>query len=132
MSFTKVFLASSLLGLAACGGAGSSGTSGSTGGASAIAAATPSSRMLSVELANAPATAMPSAGMGVGLVSAVGLFLAWGADGVPLAGAVAMILPLLVVPAVSAVTRAPAPELVNAAFGGEAPEKAGGGLAPGV
>jgi SSS family transporter len=71
------------------------------------------------------------AGMATGLVTAVVLFLAWGADGVPLAGAVAMILPLLVVPAVSAVTRAPAPEIVNAAFGSEE-RQAGGGLAPGV
>lgn len=42
--------------------------------------------------------------MVVGLASAVLLFLAWGADGVPLAGAVAMLLPLAVVPAVSLFT----------------------------
>jgi len=47
------------------------------------------------------------AGMVVGLASAVVLFIAWGADGVPLAGAVAMLLPLAVVPAVSLFTTAP-------------------------
>jgi len=59
------------------------------------------------------------AGMLVGLCTALALFLAWGADGVPLAGAVAMLLPLLVVPAVSAVTRAPEPQVLVAAFGEE-------------
>lgn len=61
------------------------------------------------------------AGMVVGLASAVALFFAWGADGVPLAGAVAMILPLLVVPAVSLVTRPPDAQVLATAFGtGEA------------
>ncbi len=71
------------------------------------------------------------AGMAVGLATAVVLFWAWGADGVPLAGAVAMLLPLAVVPAVSAVTRPPEPEVLARAFGGEEPQ-APGGLAPGV
>jgi solute:Na+ symporter, SSS family len=71
------------------------------------------------------------AGMVVGLCTAVVLFWTWGADGVPLAGAVAMLLPLLVVPAVSAVTRAPEPAVLAAAFGAEEPQ-APGGLAPGV
>jgi hypothetical protein len=50
-----------LLATIACGGGG--GASGTTGSAASIADATPSSRMLSVELANAPSTAMPSSGM---------------------------------------------------------------------
>ena len=70
------------------------------------------------------------AGMVVGLVTAVVLFWAWGADGVPLAGAVAMLLPLAVVPAVSSVTRAPDREVLAAAFGSEEP--ATPGLAPDV
>ncbi len=71
------------------------------------------------------------AGMVVGLATAVVLFWAWGADGVPLAGAVAMLLPLAVVPAVSAVTRAPGREVLMAAFGTEPPEPPSG-LAPDV
>jgi hypothetical protein len=70
MSFTKTLLASSLLALAACGG-GAGGTS-STSGAGGIAAATPSSRMLSVELANAPSTAMPSTGMAAAMMGSGG------------------------------------------------------------
>ncbi len=62
MSSFRVLLVSLPLAIAvACGGGG--GTSGATASATSIAAATPSSRMLSVELANAPATAMPSSGM---------------------------------------------------------------------
>jgi Na+/proline symporter len=56
------------------------------------------------------------AGITAGLVSAFVLFPLWGADGVPLAGAVAMIVPLAVVPAVSLVTGPPDPALVRAAF----------------
>jgi Na+/proline symporter len=68
------------------------------------------------------------AGMVVGLLTAVVLFLGWGADGVPLAGAVAMLLPLAVVPAVSLATRAPEPDRLAIAFGDlPAPE---GGLSP--
>ncbi len=57
------------------------------------------------------------AGMLVGLGSAVTLFSKWGQDGVPLAGAVTMLLPLAVVPAVSLMTSAPEGELVARAFG---------------
>jgi len=61
MPSVRILLASVLLaGLVACGGGGGAGTSGN---ATSIAAATPSSAMLSVELANAPSTAMPSSGM---------------------------------------------------------------------
>ncbi len=70
------------------------------------------------------------AGMVVGLLTAVVLFLGWGADGVPLAGAVAMLLPLAVVPAVSLLTRAPTEERLAVAFG-DAPVPPGG-LEPGT
>lgn len=62
------------------------------------------------------------AGMAVGLASAFTLFSAWGADGVPLAGAITMFLPLLVVPVVSLLSPRPAAALVAAAF-----DKAPGG-----
>jgi hypothetical protein len=45
------------------------------------------------------------------------LFPAWGADGVPLAGAIATLLPLAVLPAVSLLTRVPEAALVARAFG---------------
>jgi SSS family transporter len=65
------------------------------------------------------------AGIATGLGAAFVLFPAWGADGVPLAGAVAMLAPLVVVPIVSVVTAPPAPALVDAAFGtGEEPTAA--------
>jgi len=57
------------------------------------------------------------AGMASGLACAFVLFPAWGADGVPLAGALAMSVPVLVVPLVSLVTPAPEARLVEAAFG---------------
>jgi solute:Na+ symporter, SSS family len=57
------------------------------------------------------------AGIASGLLAAFVLFPGWGADGVPLAGAIAMIIPLLVVPVVSLLGPAPAPALVDAAFG---------------
>jgi SSS family transporter len=57
------------------------------------------------------------AGIASGLAAAFVLFPAWGQDGVPLAGAVAMLVPLAVVPLVSLLGPAPAPALVAAAFG---------------
>jgi Na+/proline symporter len=57
------------------------------------------------------------AGIFVGLASAVTLFSKWGQDGVPLAGAVTMLLPLVVVPAVSLMTVPPDKELLAKAFG---------------
>jgi Na+/proline symporter len=65
-----------------------------------------------------------------GLGAAFLLFPARGADGVPLAGAVVMLVPLAVVPAVSLFTRAPEPALVRAAFGdgAEAPPARGEAL----
>jgi len=64
------------------------------------------------------------AGIAVGLVSAFTLFSLWGQDGVPLAGAITMFLPLLVVPLVSLISRPLPQPLVDAAFGGgDAPQK---------
>jgi solute:Na+ symporter, SSS family len=56
------------------------------------------------------------AGMATGLVCAFVLFPIWGADGVPLAGAIAMFTPLAVVPLVSLATRPPSAGIVDAAF----------------
>jgi SSS family transporter len=57
------------------------------------------------------------AAIAAGLATAFVLFPAWGGDGVPLAGAIATLLPLAVLPAVSLVTRAPEASLVARAFG---------------
>jgi len=57
-------------------------------------------------------------------VSAFTLFFRWGQDGVPLAGAITMFLPLLVVPAVSLMSRPLPQPLIDAAFGdGKSPQK---------
>lgn len=56
------------------------------------------------------------AGMISGLVCAFVLFPAWGGDGVPLAGAIAMFTPMIVVPVVSLFTAQPDAALVAAAF----------------
>lgn len=58
------------------------------------------------------------AGIGVGLACAFTLFPLWGQSGVPLAGAVTMFLPLLVVPVVSLLSKPLPQPLVDAAFGG--------------
>jgi len=57
------------------------------------------------------------AGIAAGLTCAIALFLLWGKDGIPLAGAITMFLPLVVVPAVSLVTRPVQPDILNRAFG---------------
>jgi Na+/proline symporter len=59
------------------------------------------------------------AGMISGVGTAVGLFFLWGKPLIPVAGAIAMFVPLLVMPAVSLLTRPPKPELVMRAFGEE-------------
>jgi len=64
------------------------------------------------------------AGVISGLATAFVLFPLWGADGVPLAGAVVMILPLLVVPAVSLLTAPPERARVATAFGDGDPQAA--------
>ncbi|MHB0939018.1 MAG: sodium:solute symporter family protein [Armatimonadota bacterium] len=56
------------------------------------------------------------AGIITGLVTAVTLFVLWGSDGIPLAGAITMFLPLIVVPVVSLLTPTPPKELVEKAF----------------
>lgn len=64
------------------------------------------------------------AGIAAGLACAFTLFPLWGQDGVPLAGAVTMFLPLLVVPAVSLLSKQPPAAQVAAAFGdGSAPQR---------
>ncbi len=66
------------------------------------------------------------AGIAAGLASAFTLFPRWGQDGVPLAGAITMFLPLLVVPLVSLLSRPLPQPLIDAAFGGgPAPQKPG-------
>jgi len=72
------------------------------------------------------------AAIAAGLAAAFVLFPAWGGDGVPLAGAIATLLPLAVLPAVSLVTRAPEASRVARAFGeGDlAAEAAAAGGAP--
>lgn len=57
------------------------------------------------------------AGMISGVGTAVGLFWLWGKPSVPVAGAIAMFLPLLVVPVVSLLTQPPQPETIAKAFG---------------
>jgi SSS family transporter len=57
------------------------------------------------------------AGIFTGLASAFILFLLWGKDGIPLAGAITMFLPLLVVPLVSLFTKPLPKEIVEQAFG---------------
>lgn len=56
------------------------------------------------------------AGILTGLICALVLFPLWGSDGVPLAGAITMFLPLLVVPVVSLCTKPPKIEIINTAF----------------
>ncbi|MHB9129884.1 MAG: sodium:solute symporter family protein [Armatimonadota bacterium] len=56
------------------------------------------------------------AGVFTGLASAVTLFTLWGEPGVPLAGAITMFLPMIVVPIVSLFTSPPPKELIDAAF----------------
>jgi SSS family solute:Na+ symporter len=64
------------------------------------------------------------AGIFTGLASAFILFVLWGKDGIPLAGAITMFVPLLVVPLVSLFTKPLPKELVDQAFGEtQKPEK---------
>ncbi len=57
------------------------------------------------------------AGILTGLASAFVLFLLWGKDGIPLAGAITMFLPMFVVPLVSLISRPLPREVVGVAFG---------------
>ncbi len=56
------------------------------------------------------------AGIITGLLSAFTLFWAWGSPGVPVAGAITMFLPMIVVPVVSWMTKPPSEEIVKKAF----------------
>jgi solute:Na+ symporter, SSS family len=56
------------------------------------------------------------AGIIAGLTAAFSLFMLWGKDGIPLAGAITMFLPMIVVPVVSLMTEAPPRELIERAF----------------
>jgi len=62
------------------------------------------------------------AGMISGISIAVFLFFRWGQAAVPVAAAIAMIVPMIVVPVVSLMTPAPDPKLVEKAFGQELAE----------
>lgn len=57
------------------------------------------------------------AGIISGLICAFSLFLLWGKDGIPLAGAITMFLPMFVVPIVSLMTQPLPKDVVDAAFG---------------
>ena len=59
------------------------------------------------------------AGMISGVGTAVGLFLLWGKPHIPVAAAIAMIVPLLVLPVVSLLTKPPATGVIAKAFGDE-------------
>ncbi|MFA6379188.1 MAG: sodium/solute symporter [Candidatus Omnitrophota bacterium] len=56
------------------------------------------------------------AGMATGLVLAIGLFYKLGPQNSPMASSIAMIVPFIVVPVVSLLTKAPSKELLNKAF----------------
>ncbi len=71
------------------------------------------------------------AGVWAGIVTGLGLAIllfpeswGWGQAGVPLAGAITMFVPLLVVPLVSLLTPRPNPEIIRTAFGENAPAAA--------
>lgn len=57
------------------------------------------------------------AGIFTGLASAFILFMLWGKDGIPLAGAITMFLPMFVVPLVSLFTQPLPEEIIESAFG---------------
>jgi len=56
------------------------------------------------------------AGMFTGIVSAIGLFYLWGKDNAPLASCTAMLLPFVVVPVVSLMTKPPSQKVIEKAF----------------
>ena len=63
------------------------------------------------------------AGMLSGVGTAIGLFLLWGKPFIPVAGAIAMVLPLLLMPVISLLTNPPRADVVSRAFGEAAPQK---------
>jgi SSS family transporter len=60
-----------------------------------------------------------------GVGTAVGLFLFWGKPHIPVAGAISMFLPVLVLPVVSLLTKPPKAEILATAFGDGAQPQAG-------
>ena len=54
-------------------------------------------------------------GLGISIV----LFIKWGSPGIPVAGAISMIVPMIVVPVVSLMTPSPDQKLIDKAFGGK-------------
>jgi Na+/proline symporter len=63
-------------------------------------------------------TTLPGVFAGVfsGLACAIVLFMAWGSNGVPLAGAITMFLPMIVVPIVSLMTKPMSAEHIEKVF----------------
>jgi solute:Na+ symporter, SSS family len=59
------------------------------------------------------------AGIASGLIPMILLYLAWGEPGIPVAGTVAMVLPMIVIPIVSLLTAPPPKALLDKAFGTE-------------
>lgn len=59
------------------------------------------------------------AGMISGLGISIVLFIKWGSPGIPVAGAISMIVPMIVTPVVSLLTPPPDPKLVARVFGSE-------------
>lgn len=59
------------------------------------------------------------AGMFSGLGISIALFIKWGSPGIPVAGAISMLVPLVVTPVVSLLTPPPDPKLVARVFGTE-------------
>jgi SSS family solute:Na+ symporter len=59
------------------------------------------------------------AGMLSGLLTMIIAATVWGKAGIPVAGALAMVVPVVVVPVVSLLTPAPDPKLIEKAFGSE-------------
>lgn len=59
------------------------------------------------------------AGMFSGLFLSIILFIKWGSPGIPVAGAISMVVPLVVTPVVSLFTTPPNPQLIEKAFGSD-------------
>ena len=54
-----------------------------------------------------------------GLFLSIILFIKWGSPGIPVAGAISMVVPLVVTPVVSLFTTPPNPQLIEKAFGSD-------------
>jgi solute:Na+ symporter, SSS family len=60
-----------------------------------------------------------------GLAISVGLYVKWGEKGIPLAGAIAMVTPVVIMPIVSLLTTPPHQDLIDAAFKPQTSEASG-------